>query len=87
MDVKINFSDGILTKITLDQFKLTDETRTQNVRVLMLKGDPGDTGIELYDDPGTFIPAVIITQSQYEELVDSGQIDSNTLYLVYEEDA
>ena len=45
MDVKVNFKDGLLATISLDnRYIVRDETKDNIVRILMLKGEKGDSG-------------------------------------------
>ncbi len=45
MDVKVNFSDGIVAKITIDNnYKVKEEQNIKNIKILMLKGEKGDSG-------------------------------------------
>ena len=50
MDVKVSFSDGIVAKITIDNnYKVKEEQNIKNIKILMLKGEKGDTGTTDYN--------------------------------------
>ncbi len=45
MDVKVSFSDGMLAKVTIDNnYKVREEQNIKNIKILMLKGEKGDSG-------------------------------------------
>ena len=63
---------------------IVDPLPTENSDNVARSGGLYDLLPKVLGGDGSLVPALLLTQEEYDELLDAGEIDEHTLYLVYE---
>jgi len=69
---------GAVIQALLDKVETPDTTPTNNSQELITSGG-------VYTEMAKRIPGVVITEEAYQEMLEGGTLDANTLYFRLEE--